>query len=114
MFIAKKLIPESARGLTLIERKALRNRQNDVEFWFNHVRNVVFDMPRLARFGLDWVFRRYLAYRSIPAVALPNAAGIYPLDFVGEQMPMVHDTSGVFYGQRFQSVSGFFARPEPL
>jgi glycine/D-amino acid oxidase-like deaminating enzyme len=88
MFIAKKLfIPESARSLTLVERKALPSRQNDVKFWLWHVRNVVFDMPRLARFGLDWVFRRYLVYRTIPAVALPNAAGIYPLDFIGEQTP---------------------------
>ena len=35
----------------------------------------------------DWVFRRHLTYRRIPSVALPNAAGVYSLDFNGEQAP---------------------------
>jgi choline dehydrogenase-like flavoprotein len=36
---------------------------------------------------VQWGFRRHLAYRRIPYVALPSAAGIYPLDFNGEQAP---------------------------
>jgi hypothetical protein len=40
--------------------------------------------PQLARFALDWVFRRYLTYQRVPSLALLDAAGIYPLDFNGE------------------------------
>jgi len=47
----------------------------------------MFGTPRLARFALDWVVRRYLTYPRIPYVALPNVAGIYPLDLNGEQAP---------------------------
>jgi choline dehydrogenase-like flavoprotein len=88
MFIAKKLsILESARRFTVVERDAMRRHGNDVGLWLGHVRNVMFGTPGLARFALDWVFRRYLAYSRIPSVALPDPAGIYPLDFNGEQAP---------------------------
>jgi choline dehydrogenase-like flavoprotein len=47
----------------------------------------MFGALRLASFALGWVFRRHLTYRRIPSVALPNAAGVYSLDFNGEQVP---------------------------
>jgi hypothetical protein len=47
----------------------------------------MFGAPKLAIFALDWGIRRHLTYRRIPSVALPNAAGVYWLDFNGEQAP---------------------------
>jgi choline dehydrogenase-like flavoprotein len=88
IFLAKKLfIPESKRSFTTVEHEAMRRLRNDAGFWLEHVRNVMFSTPRLGRFALDWVFRRYLPYKRIPSVMLPDAAGIYPLDFNGEQAP---------------------------
>jgi GMC oxidoreductase len=57
------------------------------DFGLGHVRNVTFGAPRLARFAWDCVYRRYLACPRIPYVFLRNAAGIYPLEFNGEQAP---------------------------
>jgi choline dehydrogenase-like flavoprotein len=88
MFITKKLfIPESARRFTVVEHETMRRLRNDRGLWLGHVRNVMFGTPRLARFVLDWVSRRYLSYPRIPSVALPDPAGIYPLHFIGEQAP---------------------------
>jgi hypothetical protein len=88
MYLTKKiLIPEYARKFAGVEHEAMHNSKNDVRFWLTHVRNVMVGAPRLASFALDWVFRHYLAYRRIPYIALPNATGIYPLDFNGEQVP---------------------------
>jgi choline dehydrogenase-like flavoprotein len=81
------IIPEYARKFAVVEHEAMRSSKNDLGLWLGHVRNVMFGAPRLASFALDWVFRRHLAYRRIPSVALPNATGVYPLDFNGEQAP---------------------------
>ncbi len=81
------IIPEYARKFAVVEHEAMRSSKNDLGLWLGHVRNVMFGAPRLASFALDWVFRRHLAYRRIPSVALPNAAGVYSLDFNGEQVP---------------------------
>jgi choline dehydrogenase-like flavoprotein len=88
MYLTKKvIIPEYARKFAVVEHEAMRGSRNDVGLWLGHVRNVTFGAPRLASFALDWVFRHHLTYRRIPYVALPNAAGTYPLDFNGEQAP---------------------------
>jgi hypothetical protein len=65
----------------------MRNSRNDLGLWLQQARNVMFGAPKLAIFALDWGIRRHLAYRRIPSVALPNAAGVYWLDFNGEQAP---------------------------
>jgi choline dehydrogenase-like flavoprotein len=88
MYLTKKfIIPEYARKFTVIEHEAIRSSRHDVGLWLGHIRNVMLGAPQLAGFVLSWVFRRYLAYRRIPYVALPNAAGTYALDFNGEQAP---------------------------
>jgi choline dehydrogenase-like flavoprotein len=88
MYLTKKvIIPEYARKFTVVEHDAMRSSRNDAGLWLGHVRNVTFGAPRLASFAAEWVFRRYLTYRRIPYVALPNAAGTYALDFNGEQAP---------------------------
>ena len=87
-YIAKKLLtPKSVRKFTAVEHEVMARLGNDVGLWLGHVRNVIFGTPRLARFALDWGFRRYLTYAHIPHIVLANAAGIYPLYFNGEQAP---------------------------
>jgi hypothetical protein len=86
MYLAKKvIIPEYARKFAVVEHEAVRSSRNDAGLWLGHVRNVMFGAPRLVSLALDWVFRRHLTYRSIPSVALPNAAGVNSRDFNGEQ-----------------------------
>lgn len=88
MYLTKRaIIPEYARKFTVVEHEAIRGFRNDARLWFGHLRNIIVGAPRLASFALDWVFRRYFAYRRIPYVALPNGAGVYSLDFNGEQAP---------------------------
>ena len=88
VYLTKKVIvPEYARKFAVVEHEAMRSSGNDWGLWLEYVRNVMFGAPQLASFALDWVFRRHLTYRRIPSVALPNAAGVYSLDFNGEQAP---------------------------
>jgi choline dehydrogenase-like flavoprotein len=88
IYLTKKfIIPEYARKFAVVEHQAMRSSTNDAKLWLGHIRNVTLGVPGLVGFAFDWVFRRYLAYRRIPYVALPNAAGTYPLDFNGEQAP---------------------------
>jgi hypothetical protein len=88
MFLAKKLfIREAGRNFSMIEHKAMLRLGSDMGLWLRHVHNVLLGMPRFVRFASGWVLRRYLAYPRVPYVALPNAAGIYPLEFNGEQAP---------------------------
>jgi choline dehydrogenase-like flavoprotein len=48
---------------------------------------VVLGAPQLAGFIVYWARRRRFAYRRIPYVALRSRAGVYTLDFCGEQAP---------------------------
>jgi hypothetical protein len=86
IYLIKKIILPEER-FAVVEREVMRRSRNDARFRFAHVRNVVFDAPRLVSFGLDWIFRRHFSHWRIPSVALANAAGVYPLDFNGEQAP---------------------------
>ena len=88
VYLTKRvLIPQYARKFAVVEHEAMRCFRNDVQLWLGHVRNVMSDTPRLASFALHWILRRHLTYRRIPSVAVPNATGIYSLDFNGEQAP---------------------------
>ncbi|MFZ0553253.1 MAG: GMC oxidoreductase [Steroidobacteraceae bacterium] len=53
-----------------------------------HVRNVLGDLPGLARFAGDWLFRIRLAERKLPYTLVPNADGSFPLEFNSEQTPV--------------------------
>lgn len=52
-----------------------------------HVRNVVLDSPRLAKFAFDWTVRMQLARRKLPYTLVSNADGSFPIQFDSEQMP---------------------------
>jgi len=84
MYLAKSaIIPEYARKFAAVKHEAGRSWRNFAGLWLRHLRNVAFGAPQIA----DWMFRRFLTYRQIPYVAASNAAGIYPLEFNGEQAP---------------------------
>lgn len=87
MFLAKRfIIPEYARRFAAAEQVAgVKSSQGAL--LGRHLRNVVLGSPRLAAFMVDWTIRRYLSRRRLPYVALPSAAGAFPLDFNGEQEP---------------------------
>ena len=52
-----------------------------------HIGNVLRDLPELARFAGDWLFRIRLAKRKLPYTLVPNADGSFPLEFNAEQTP---------------------------
>ena len=52
-----------------------------------HIGNVLRDLPELARFAGDWLFRIRLAKRKLPYTLVANADGSFPLEFNAEQTP---------------------------
>jgi choline dehydrogenase-like flavoprotein len=52
-----------------------------------HIGNIVRDIPGLASFFGDWLFRIRLAKRKLPYTLVPNADGSFPLEFNAEQTP---------------------------
>ncbi|WP_337188876.1 GMC family oxidoreductase [Phenylobacterium sp.] len=86
MFLAKRfIIPEYARRFAAqADQDNPRKARSDL---VAHIRNVTLGAPALAGFVLDWTYRRYLSRRRIPYVALPSAAGVFPLDLNAEQEP---------------------------
>lgn len=88
MFLAKRfIIPEYARRFAAAERLAGGGSSRSAGFLAHHIRNLILGSPRLLGFTVDWTYRRYLSRRRLPYVSLPSAAGMFPLDFNGEQEP---------------------------
>jgi GMC oxidoreductase len=52
-----------------------------------HIRNILRDLPGVARFAADSLFRIRLAKRKLPYTLVPNADGSFPLEFNAEQTP---------------------------
>jgi len=52
-----------------------------------HIGNVLRDLPGLARFTAEWLFRIRLANRKLPYTLVANADGSFPLEFNTEQTP---------------------------
>lgn len=87
MFLAKRfIIPEYARRFAAAEQVGGKPTQG-MTLLTAHLRNIILGAPRLAAFTADWTHRRYLSRRRLPYVALPSAAGIFPLDLNAEQEP---------------------------
>ncbi len=76
-FFTKQIPPEYSRELASREYRNVRE----------HFRNVLCDAPNFARFSVHWLFRRILATRKFPSVAMPSAANTYTIHFDGEQAP---------------------------
>ncbi|PZQ55953.1 MAG: GMC family oxidoreductase [Phenylobacterium zucineum] len=86
MFLAKRfIIPEYARRFAALEKAS--GKPHGLDLLGAHLKNVVLGSPRLALFTADWTYRRYLSRRRLPYVALPSAAGAFPLDLNAEQEP---------------------------
>lgn len=56
-----------------------------------HLRNVLFGLPELGMFGLNWIHKRVLPRRKLPYVLIANADHSYPIAFNAEQVPL-HDS----------------------
>lgn len=83
IYLAKStLIPEYQKILEQDPAHATSSRALD------HWRNVVRDIPGIASFGFDWLFKRHLATRKLPYTLVPNADGSFPLEFNCEQTPL--------------------------
>src|SRR3984885_12775047 len=52
-----------------------------------HISNILRDLPGLARFTGEWLFRIQLAKRKLPYTLVPHADGSFPLEFNAEQTP---------------------------
>lgn len=79
-----------AKSLLVREYRAILQRDTDVppSPASRHLRNVLADLPGMARFGADWLFRIRLARRKLPYTLVPNADGTYPLEINSEQTPL--------------------------
>jgi choline dehydrogenase-like flavoprotein len=81
IFLAKPFISfEYARRLHGDEKLSPRE-------WLMHARNLLCDMPGLARFGCHWTRDRVLAERKFPSLIIAPRSGRYSLDFHAEQAP---------------------------
>ena len=52
-----------------------------------HLRNCLFGLPHLFRFGLKWLFKRILARRKLPSLLEEDAESRYWVHFDAEQRP---------------------------
>ncbi len=78
-----------AKSVLLPEYRAILQQHTDVRSSpsLQHIENVVKDIPGLARFAGEWLFRIRLAKRKLPYTLVPNADGSFPLEFNAEQTP---------------------------
>jgi choline dehydrogenase-like flavoprotein len=81
----------------MIDLAEIAKSSSQGRHYISHLRNLVFDAPRLSSFTLNWIIQRYLRYRRIPYVALESRDGRYPIDFNGEQIP--NPDSRVYLGR---------------
>lgn len=59
---------------------------------WDHLMNILRDMPKLLAFVPSFGYGRYLAKRKIPALFVYNAANQYPLHYHAEQIPNFNST----------------------
>jgi choline dehydrogenase-like flavoprotein len=78
-----------AKSALLPEYRAILQQQTQVPASprLPHVGNVLRDLPGLARFAAEWLFRMRLATRKLPYTLVANADGSFPLEFNSEQTP---------------------------
>jgi choline dehydrogenase-like flavoprotein len=78
-----------AKSALLPEYRAILQQNTDATFSppLRHIGNILRDLPGLARFAGDWLFRIRLAKRKLPYTLVPNADGSFPLEFNAEQTP---------------------------
>jgi hypothetical protein len=75
------------KDLVLYEYSRKMREGRSLRHLLGHVRNVATHPLALARFGVDWVDRRWLRSRQLPSVALYSPTGCYSVEFHAEQAP---------------------------
>jgi hypothetical protein len=78
-----------SKSALLLEYRAILQQHPDAISSppLQHIGNISRDLPGLARFAGDWLFRIRLAKRKLPYTLVPNADGSFPLEFNAEQTP---------------------------
>jgi choline dehydrogenase-like flavoprotein len=78
-----------AKSALLPEYRAILQQQTQVpaSLRLPHIGNVLRDLPGLARFTAEWLFRIRLATRKLPYTLVANSDGSFPLEFNSEQTP---------------------------
>jgi len=76
--LTSRIPPEYSKSLSTI------TKYHDV---VSHLRNIVFDVPRLIAFTTKWIDQRIVRYRKLPAVTLSSKANEYAFHFDAEQSP---------------------------
>lgn len=83
IFLAKSILAGEYQEILNHGRKLTDAEQNK----FRHLGNVLTDLPSVAGFAYDWLFKMKLARRRLPYTLIANANGSYPLEFNSEQVP---------------------------
>lgn len=82
-FAKKFVIPEYSRKLVF----GATNEGSPAGDMLRHGLNIATGLPRLTRFGFDWLRRRTFATRKLPSVFLLRPDATYPIAFDSEQSP---------------------------
>ncbi|MDO9383490.1 MAG: GMC family oxidoreductase [Hyphomicrobiaceae bacterium] len=82
IFLAKSILPSEHQSILNHggSKVAAPNR-------LAHLRNVIGDLPAVAGFGWDYIFKLKLAKRKLPYTLVNNRNGSYPIEFNSEQVP---------------------------
>ena len=75
------------KDLVLYEYSRKMREGRSLANLLGHLRNVAAHPLALARFGADWIDRRWLRARQLPSVALFSPTGHYSVEFHAEQSP---------------------------
>jgi choline dehydrogenase-like flavoprotein len=81
IYLAKSALVPEYRAILQQHPNAISSPQ------LQHIGNVLRDLPGLARFTGEWLFRIQLAKRKLPYTLVRNADGSFPLEFNAEQTP---------------------------
>lgn len=71
-------------------QKAFSGQSRPESYW-PHIRNIVSDFPRTAGFTSQFLFRRFVPRRRIPALFIYNRFNRYDLYYHAEQTPQWHN-----------------------
>ncbi|MCC6948868.1 MAG: GMC family oxidoreductase [Bradyrhizobiaceae bacterium] len=82
-FAKSFVIPEYSRKLAF----GTASQVSPATLVLRHGLNIATGLPRLARFGIDWLWRRTFAARKLPSVFLLRPDATYPMAFDAEQSP---------------------------
>ncbi|BEV08088.1 GMC oxidoreductase [Methylophilus sp. DW102] len=83
IYLAKSVLAKEYQAILNHGGQELSGEKN----YSAHMLNVMTDAHSVAKFGMDWIFKRQLAKRKLPYTLINNKNGTYPLEFNSEQVP---------------------------